>query len=339
MRIYRGIVRQAWDALWRNPVLWIFGLFAALAGNGGEFTALANTVDRISNQASFLGTLESAAATNRVAIVVHNLFLNIIRYPLITLWLMFLAAVTTLLIVWVVIVAQVALIRSGNALAQGKSINFADALGAGAQHFWSVFWLNTVLRFATYLAFTAALLPFLFYYIVHPGSGWSFNGVMLLSYLIFVPIAIMLSFITKYAAMYVVLNGEKWLEAIAKAINLFFRNWLVSIEMALLMLAINFCISILLAIFLIPDTLALGFSVIGAQVNAAVAIRLMLTFASFLAVGAWFSTFQYLAWTFLFRKLSAGGVVAKLIRLTNEVPSLGWLQPATLGAGKPRRKR
>lgn len=340
MRIYRDIVSQAWTSLWRHPVLWIFGLFAALAGNGGEFTALANTVDRIASQASFLGTFQSAVATNRATLGLNSFTNNIIHHPLLALWVLLLAAFAALLIVWVVIVAQIALIHAGSMLAQGKPINFATALGTGAKHFWKVLLLNAVLRFVTYLVFISALLPFLFYFLANPNAGWSFYGVMLLSYVIFVPIAVVLSFIAKYAAMYVVLKGERWGHAIEKAINLFFRNWLVSLEMAALLLVINFVISIALAILLIPDALSLGLSVIGSQFNPAIALRLAMTFASVLMVGAWFSTFQYLAWTTLFHKLEAGSVVAKLIRLTSNLPTLRWLQPApSTPTPRSRRKR
>src|SRR3990167_11185977 len=46
MPFYRNILKQSWRLTWRNKYLWIFGIFAALLGNGGELEILFNTLFR-----------------------------------------------------------------------------------------------------------------------------------------------------------------------------------------------------------------------------------------------------------------------------------------------------
>ncbi len=338
MRIYRDILQQAWRTLWRSPYLWVFGLFAALAGNGGEYASIANTVERIANQATVLGTLQSAAAINRLSQLLGALSDGITSNPLVSTWILLITAVLVMLIVWVIVVSQAALIRAAGGLAQGQRISFTDALGAGVKHFWPVFLLNVLLKFVVYLVLVSALLPFLIYYLVG-GSSWTFDGVILLSYVAFVPLTIVLSFIAKYAAMYVVLEGERWWHALDRAIGLFFRNWLVSLEMAGLLLAINLTISILLVFVLLPDALAINASLIAAEFNAIIALRLVVTFITFLAVGAWFATFQYFAWTFLFHRLQTGSVVSKIVRLAGNLPRVSWLESTSLAAPETRGRK
>ncbi len=46
-QVYRPIFKKAWEITKQNRFLWIFGLFAALAGNGGIYEILFKGFGRI----------------------------------------------------------------------------------------------------------------------------------------------------------------------------------------------------------------------------------------------------------------------------------------------------
>lgn len=327
MRIYRDIIKQAWTALWHTPSVWVFGVFAALAGNGGEYTSVANTVNLIEARAELLSTLQSALTSNWLQKLIDQAVANVTARPLLVTWIVLVALASVMLVMYIIVVSQIALIRTAANLADGRKVSFFDSLSVGVKRFWPVFILNVLLNFSLWLLLTAAIMPFFIYYLAG-ANAWSFGSVIVISFLASVPLTVILSFVTKYAAMFVVLEGERWWNALEKAFGLFFRNWLVSLEMALLLLAINFGIGIILAFIFMPDAIALPTSIANSQLNPILAIRLSLVFLISWGVGAIFSGFQYFAWTFLFKRLQSGSVVAKLVRLTDGLPNVPWFDTA-----------
>ena len=53
MPFYRNILKQSWRLTWRNKYLWVFGVFAAFLGNGGELEILFNNLGGDPGQALF----------------------------------------------------------------------------------------------------------------------------------------------------------------------------------------------------------------------------------------------------------------------------------------------
>ena len=44
---YRDILKRAWNVVRKFPLLWIFGVFVAFLGNGGELQTLFNYIRRL----------------------------------------------------------------------------------------------------------------------------------------------------------------------------------------------------------------------------------------------------------------------------------------------------
>jgi len=331
MRIYREILKQAWHILWSHPWLWLFGLLAAVAGNGGEYNSLLAAADRISNQANFLGVLKSFVAAGGMGQTWAAVADGFARAPLMFVWGIFLLAVVTLLIVWLVVVAQAALIKAAGTIDGNEPISLTQAATGGVKYFWPILWLNIVAKFFTYLLLAVAFLPFLISFLARPEvASWSFDSLILISFLVSVPLWLIVSFVLKYAAIYVVLEKQTWWHALERALNLFFRNWLVSLEMAGLLFLVNIVISLIVYIF-IPTDFGLQLSLLGSNWNTLALIRVLQPALITVAAASWYATFSYLTWTILFRRLTAGPLVPKLVRLATDIPNYldRWMTPTT----------
>ncbi len=322
MRIYRDILKTAWALLWKYPWLWAFGLLVALVGNGNEYDSLFSAIGSIADQGTFLGALQSAVASHTVEQVWHNVGYTLSQAPALFALGGLLTLAVGLLVVWVITVAKGGLIYALGALDAGQPVRFSQAGVAGANRFWELFILNVLAKFFSYLVVLVAFLPFLISFLTQPAAWASFNMLIVISFLLFVPLALILSFVLKYAAIEIVLKGKRWWQGLERGINLFFRNWLVSLEMAAALFVLNLVVSLVLLFVLLPDTLAIRDELlrVAASGNTLLVSRLILTALIFVAVGTWFATFEYAAWIVLFRRLEQGPVTPKLVRATGDMP-------------------
>lgn len=338
MRIYRDIIKQSWHILWRYPWLWAFGLFAALMGNGSEYNLMINAIDRVANQGAFWEALKEAAASDTIVQIWTNFLHAFSQAPVLFVWGLFLFGAITLLVIWVLIVARASLIQAAGSIVAGEPTNFSQAAVAGSKRFWPILLLNILTKFFTYLILIIAFLPFLISFLATPNASASFNVLIIISFLVFVPLAVTISFILRYAAIFVVLEKENWWKALERAVNLFFRNWLVSLEMAAVLFLINIVVSLAILFLLLPDALTIKnellATIITQKINFVILVRLLLTVLLYVAVGTWYATFENTAWIILFNRLRQGTVLAKLVRVTSDMPDymnkwLGSKKPTT----------
>jgi hypothetical protein len=341
MRIYRDVLKQSWSILWHYAWLWPFGLLAALSGVGAEYNSLIAAADRINNQADFLGVLKSFTAAGGLSQAWQSFLNSFTATPLLFVWGLVLLLIIALLIVWLVVVAQATLIHAVGAIDKKQSTSFSQAAEAGVHSFWPIFWLNLLTKFVIYIILSVAFLPFLISFLAQQTASWNFDSLIVISFLVSVPLSIVVSFILKYAAIYIVLEKQSWWRALANAVNLFGRNWLVSLEMAGLMFVISFALS-MLVYFLIPAEFILQLSFLWQQFDSLTMIRVIRSALVLVITGSLYATFQYIAWVILFRFINTGQAVAKLNRLTDDIPNYihTWVSPpaGTTKNGNGRKK-
>lgn len=324
MPFYRKILKQAWGLTWRNKYLWWFGIFAALIGNGGEFEILFNNTGGNPGQALF-PAWQRIASTGVFSLKTYanvgNLFrqdtLNLIIFIMMTL----LALVVFIFLVWLVTVSQAAIVNNSAGLLKDKKYSLRDGLEAGILNFWPVLALNILVRLAIYIILVVISLPAIFL-----TGNFSVQFFYILALIITVPLALILSFIAKYAIAYAVINKLGVGEAIKQGWGLFKTNWLISFEMAVILVLINILVG--LAIVLAILTLAVPFLFLGlifyyAFSSVGAWIIGLLALAGFLfiiiASGAALSVFQITSWTSLFLELDKKGGVSKLVRIVNNL--------------------
>lgn len=324
MPFYRNILKQAWALTWRNKYLWWFGIFAALLGNGGEFEILFNNAGANPSQALFPSWQRIASTGVFSGHTLTNIG-NLLRQDTLNMILVSAACLIALAIglflVWLVIVSQAAIVNNSAAVIKQKKHAFRDGLDSGILNFWPVLALNIIIKAAIYALLVAISLPAIF-------SQGSFNANLfyIIALVIIVPVAIILSFIMKYAVAYSVINKSKIMPAIKQSCRLFKENWLISFEMAVILFFINLLVG--LAIVLIILVLAVPFLFLGLIFYYAFSLVgswliAILAFASFLFIvvsaGAALAVFQISSWTGLFLELDKKGGVSKLVRVVNQM--------------------
>jgi len=320
MNIYRDILKKAWQVLWKHPWLWLLGIVASLAGNGGEYNALINAADRVANETSALGALKNTLAVGQLGTLWESFLTGMAKAPFTVILSIAVTIAIILVVVWLILVAQASLITASKQILQEGKSHPIDAMGSGAKHFGSLFTLHIITKFFVYILLLIAFLPFLLSFLASPTSAnWSFDALTIVSFFIYIPLTLMIAFILRYAMVYVVLEGESWWNGLIKAINLFLRHWLVSLEMAGILFAINLVLGIV-AYMLIPDTITWDIAMVYDGFTVTGLLRLLPTIAILLAAGSWFATFQYAAWTTLFVKFQTDEVLPKLVRLSDSYP-------------------
>jgi hypothetical protein len=338
MRIYRDIIKNAWHVLWRYAWLWPFGLMAAIAGNGGEYGSIISAVDRLSSEGDFIAGLRTALVDNKFNLAWQNFEQALIRTPESFMATLFLLVVAVMIIVWLVIVSQAALIKAVGKLDSGEPASFSEVAIAGNHHFWPILMLNIIVRCAIWLLLAVAILPFLISYLMRAGSA-EFDSLIIISFLIFIPLSVLISFIIKYAAIAVVLDKKSWWGGLEQAVGLFFRNWLVSLEMATIIFAVNIMLSVLIYSLVASSLVTIPVYLAFQGVTLATILRFVPQLLLLIVAGAWFSTFQYAAWTILYRRLTQGQVIPKLERLTQDIPAYleNWFSKTPPSLPKPKR--
>jgi hypothetical protein len=146
----------------------------------------------------------------------------------------------------------------------------------------------------------------------------------IITFIIFIPIAFIISFLAKYALSYVVLKKERLWSSLEKGWQLFIRNWLISLEMAFLIFAITILVG--LALFVVAFIISVPFLVL---MSFAIAIHSTALFWFFITlliicelvalilVFALVGAFQWSCWVMLFNRLTNKGAVARLQRWGN----------------------
>lgn len=328
MAFYRNILKQAWRLTWRNKYLWWLGIFAALLGNGGELEILLNNIGGNPRQA-LLPSWQSLASTGLFSFKTYANIGNLLKQDTFNMMIVLIMALAALAVfiflVWLVTVSQAALVNNSASLLSQKKSSLRDGWDAGVLNFWPVLFLNILVKAVVYIILLAVSLPVIF-------SAGNFNAQIfyIISLIIAVPAAIILSFIAKYAIAYVVVNKQPALLALKQSWQLFKGNWLISLEMALILFFINILVG--LAIVLAILALAVPFIFLGMifyyLFSAAGGwLIAVLAFTGFLFIviagGAALSVFQITSWTSLFLELNKKRGMSKLIRIVNSAIKAG----------------
>lgn len=326
MTIYRHILSEALKTTWHYKYLWFFGLFAALLGNSGELEVIFRGFSGAPNPGLFPG-LSNLGETGIFSTGIFNNIANLSRSDPFTLFLMlgvFLIVVgISVFLVWLAVVSQAALVNNVAREKADKTHDFKEGMHEGVKKFWPVFGLNVLYRLVLYVAFFLLSVPIITS--INQGSGAAINILYIISFVVFVPLGIIFSFITKYAIAFIVVKKEKFMSAIRLGWQLFEKNWLISIEMAFLLFAISFLVGIAAVLILLVLTIPFLFigillSSVGFYFNMyAIMVSALILYVGFIAIlGAMLSTFQVSAWTNLFIELVSRGGVSKLVRFINK---------------------
>lgn len=338
MSLYRNILKQAWNITWRHKYLWFFGLFVALLGNSGEYEIIARklSLNASGNFLNFGGLAETGIFSGSALVNIGQLFKSepFTVIMILVVWLVILVLLGFLL--WLIIVSQAALVNNSATIItnkrKGQDIGIKDGVMAGTKYFWPVLGLNIVIKIIIYSAITLVSLPIIFTIArvgssaeLAPALSTGTNLLFILLFIIFIPAAVALSFIIKYAICYVVIKGSRFIDSIRQGWQLFIKNWLVSVEMAFLLFFINFLVGLgILLVVLILTIPFLFLAILAYKLISLTSFWLIviigLTFFLFIIIagGAALATFQTASWTGLYIELTGRGGISKIVRIFNK---------------------
>ena len=326
---YRKILKRAWAVSWKNKWLWIFGLFAAIVGNGSVYQSLLRGFSNIDSGYTIFDTMREYSAsgvfsTISFAKIAQLWQADATMFGSIIFSMLFILCVLALLFA-IGIISQGSLIFGLLEIDTNKPVNLRTALRSGKEHFWRIFGLNLFTKI--FLLSLLILLAYLISLIITASSVVNMI-IYIVSFLLFFILGMVIYFITIYGTSFVVLRNRKVFPALRSAFDLFRKDIIVNLEMALILFIVNFIFLIIFFIgaFVLSSpflVLYFLFAVSGIKIGALLASSLLITIvlAMFVVVGAWWSTFQVSVWTILFDQLTIYGGKSKIIRIIENIKS------------------
>jgi hypothetical protein len=321
---YRPVLKKAWEITRQNKFLWVFGLFAALAGNGGIYEILVKGFDRVVSQGEIFSPFSGSGLYGWGIFTLPRLEDIYAKSPLFLnfFWIIVLFVLVALgALVCLNIASKSALVNCVKKITGRRKTNLKDGWAAGKKYFWPVLGLNVLAKAATFSLLVLITVPVMFFIVGGSGGlGWNLF-LYVASFVVFTLLALFVSFMAIYASCFVVLENLPFVEAIRASWVLFIRNWFVSLEMSLILFLTVILAGLALVLFsifyLIPvSLLLLAFAYLqlemGFWIIVFLAIMGWLVLVGF--IGALLSTFQFSAWTLLFTEINKKKIWSKLLR-------------------------
>lgn len=320
--LYRIVLNEAWQVTWKKRRLWLWGLFAALLGNAGEYELLVKAMGKVAaNETVAPDTTMLWLSPPLNGQTMSGLKMALLNEPFATFILFFIGLciiAIAVFFIWLITVSVIALIKGTAALAKGEEMpSLVEGVDTGNTFFAPVFMLILFGRILNwFLLALLALFAMLAVYDILIGLPFFFVG-----FAILVPATFAIAFVVRYAVIIAVIKNKSILEALDLGILVFRRHWLITAELSLLLFGASMLAGLFLAaitvLFIIPILLAaltvwqLGFALWAAALLA-------LSITSFLLVlfltGAVLGTFQWSAWVNLYLKLQERGHLSKIVR-------------------------
>lgn len=333
--LYRPVLRKAAEVTKRFKNLWLFGLFAVLVSSGGEYEIIMRAFYNPQNSGFWMSLWEGAKAGWEEGIVFTggNFFSGIWQSLqadsgafMMGIFVLLSMIVLFLLIAWLAVASQIALIKGASLGSKGKKMQNDEALKFANTNFWLVLLITIVQKIVLFALFA------IFGWVVWLVVGMALAGqiISVLCFLIFMVIALIISFVAKYQILFISLKKQKIVPAFKSAWQLFLNNWLISLEMALIMLGAYivatviwiFLVALLagIPIVIIPlylTALPIALKVAVSALAAALAVIIIPLVTSVITV------FQWAGWTILFERLIGDGEdLSKLQRVAQSVKEI-----------------
>lgn len=318
---YRSILKQAWIIAWKNKYLWFFGLFASLAVAGGtmEYKFITQGLGQglvDSSYKNLNGLLALSDLCEQIWLGIIGLFSQDITIIINTFTLLLLALTIIWVFVWLAISSQAALIDNIKKILNPRKklgiLSIREGLTIGNRHFWSVLGLNILIKILISFAFFLINLPLLFLVL---SDNSSFMVAYIILFVIFVPVAISLSLIVKYAISARVLENKSVVSSLEQGWKLFEKNWLISLETALILFIISFLSSFILLVIISISFFPLLWLGIVFSISWLTFLMLFLCLLVAIVFGSLLTTFQIATWTDLYLHLKEKKGLAKLERI------------------------
>ncbi|MBI2415560.1 MAG: hypothetical protein HYV33_02745 [Candidatus Kerfeldbacteria bacterium] len=316
MKLYRDILSQGWQYTLQTPHLWILGFFVALmVGSGGEIDRYLRYINALVSEGNILNPQFWTQQTwfnviQRLALALAAGDVNV--------WLfVVLLVVSIIAVVTMMMMAQGGLIYAAT---HPKTTGYAGVMKAGFTHAVPLFFLHIL----EYLIIAVPVLV-VSSLIVASNIGGSFDQARLflvvVSSFILLPVVVTVSLVSRYAANYIVVQGQHLGRALHSAWRLFWKHWLVSIEMALVVFSVALMISIFVVLAVVISVapyfmaVATDFETPYAHIFNGVFVGVVMYVLGMVLFTGIFTTWQSYSWTLLFQRLLESRPTGTLLRV------------------------
>lgn len=323
--LYRVILRDAWHVTWTHKSLWIFGFLAAFLQAANVIELFVRAFSRVGDDgATLYHFLQNAYPGASLAGVFGTIKLeNLATISGSGLLMLGVLVAISLFLLWIFGGAEAAL-----AIAVSKKMPTHPFLPklfkVGRPFAWKLVGLHILSRLLLAALFLVITLPL---FLVASETDTVTYGLAFLAFIIFVPLALIVSFMTIYAVAGMVVNREPFWNSVHAAWYLTRHHFLVSLETSFILFIVNIAGGILVVLFALllafpVSLLSLGALVTGSGsiIIALAVISLVLVFGLVLLVGAIISTFQITTWILLYKRFARPGVVSKILRIAHAIP-------------------
>lgn len=297
--MYKDILKKAWHITWRHKYLWLFGIFATILSSAGAsaWDLFFTNTTRVLDQPEFLQNLQSLYSSGTLGIIFENVSGNLSSFWTLSPEL-YILIILMLALVAIAIMSQGALIHASSQNDDEAPSSIQENITVARQSFWRLTGLHVLFQLAIYGSLLIIGAPLLSLFLV---QGSEITGVIFsfISYIILLPISIIIYFILLYASIYTVINKTSVWKSAVDAWHLFRQNWIVSLEFALILFVINIVIGFLLVLLLALPAVIIVQSQVAITTYSIWSLVLMLVV--FLLVSGVLTTFQF-ASTVLFVK-------------------------------------
>ncbi len=309
MYTYRQIILQALKIAWEKPLFWFFGFFLALLGAGNELELFSGSYG-FGGQGVFLAIFQGIGASDLFTpagiqgltrtIFLHPIYIFVFAF----LFLLFFAV--AMLIIWLTIVSQSAIIGNAIAASKNKEFSFAQAFSLGINNFWPILVINLILK--TIVVFLVVFIGFAALVDIIGKIGF----IIIFDLFIFLMVAS--SFLARLGVCGIVLKGWKLKESIINAVSLIKKNWLILIEITVILFLITLTANGFLS-FLISNLLYQVLSkFFWSKFVIFIAFGLSIVF--FILIQTVLTIFQWSTWAIIFELITGKKTVLDS-RLTN----------------------
>ncbi len=308
---YRQTLGYAWEAVWHNKILWVFGLLSVFLGQLG-FSDIFGKIWSVLDTSSLAGENIGILSTFHVSIPVG--VWNILGI----FWLAIICISIAVMVVFLAVTSQGALISyAADWFKTRKHKEIDKSWHNGVEHFWNILLINLVRQVVLF----GLLVGFVFvakYFF--SSQSWLQGLLFALASVLALFVSLFLSVFSVYTLCYVVLDGKGLVVSIKKAWTLLHNHFLVSLEVGVVLMLLN----LLLVAVIIGGSffafLPTAFIWVAAGISNSVSLAVVgLIFGIFLVllfivlVAGLFNAFTTSAWVFLFIKMHKEGISSRLV--------------------------
>lgn len=307
---YSEAISKAWQLVWHNKVLWIFGLLSLLLGQFG-----------LNN---FIGQLAALGSASDVTdapwwswpATWPMIHIGSAADALIFSWILVIVVAIFVLFIVAAVLSQGALIvAAADYFKNSTRPNVHKAWRKGVRHFWRLLALNVAQKVVLAGILVGVVM------ITRAINAESFLGFMGVVIVLGVAtlLALAVSTVTMYAAGYVVEFEQSFFSALWHGAQLFDGHLLVSLELSILLLLCNALLigAIVIGSFVVVVPAAILWVTAGLTGHLGLlSVGFVITFFLFLLIvvlaGALFNAFTTSAWMFLFMRMHHQGLKSRL---------------------------